>query len=53
LIRLPISRAGITGRSSPIQKLVAGPYLELFARAPRAGWDVWGNQTDKFTEAAE
>lgn len=36
-----------------IEKLVAGPYLELFARAPRAGWDVWGNQTDKFAEAAE
>lgn len=36
-----------------IQKLVAGPYLELFARAPRTGWDVWGNQTDKFAEAAE
>jgi N6-adenosine-specific RNA methylase IME4 len=36
-----------------IQKLVSGPYLELFARAPRAGWDVWGNQTDKFAEAAE
>ena len=36
-----------------IQKLVAGPYLELFARAPRSGWDVWGNQTDKFAEAAE
>jgi N6-adenosine-specific RNA methylase IME4 len=36
-----------------IQRLVAGPYLELFARAPRSGWDVWGNQTDKFAEAAE
>jgi N6-adenosine-specific RNA methylase IME4 len=36
-----------------IEKLVAGPYLELFARAPRDGWDVWGNQTDKFAEAAE
>lgn len=35
-----------------IEKLVAGPYLELFARAPRTGWDVWGNQTDKFAEAA-
>lgn len=22
--------------------------LELFARAPRVGWDVWGNETDKF-----
>ena len=21
-----------------------GPYLELFARRPRAGWDVWGNE---------
>ena len=38
---------------SRIQRLVAGPYLELFARAPRKGWDVWGNQTDKFAEAAE
>lgn len=35
-----------------IEQLVAGPYLELFARAPRAGWTVWGNQTDKFVEAA-
>jgi len=31
-----------------IQQLVAGPYLELFAREPRAGWTIWGNQTDKF-----
>lgn len=36
-----------------IERLVGGPYLELFARAPRTGWDVWGNQTDKFAEAAE
>lgn len=36
-----------------IERLVSGPYLELFARAPRTGWDVWGNQTDKFAEAAE
>ena len=34
-----------------IERLVAGPYLELFARAPRDGWTVWGNQTDKFTKA--
>lgn len=33
-----------------IERLVAGPYLELFARAPRKGWDVWGNETDKFDE---
>jgi N6-adenosine-specific RNA methylase IME4 len=31
-----------------IERLVAGPYLELFARQKRPGWDVWGNQTDKF-----
>jgi N6-adenosine-specific RNA methylase IME4 len=36
-----------------IERLVAGPYLELFARQKRPGWTVWGNQTDKFTEAAE
>ena len=26
-----------------IERLVAGPYLELFARKPRPGWDAWGN----------
>jgi N6-adenosine-specific RNA methylase IME4 len=31
-----------------IERLVAGPYLELFARTRRDGWDVWGNQVDKF-----
>lgn len=36
-----------------IEKLVAGPYLELFARAPRAGWDVWGNETNKFRPALQ
>lgn len=35
-----------------IERLVAGPYLELFARQKRAGWDCWGNQTDKFREVA-
>lgn len=34
-----------------IERLVAGPYLELFARAPREGWTVWGNQTDKFASS--
>lgn len=36
-----------------IERLVAGPYLELFARAPRKGWTVWGNETDKFDRAAD
>jgi N6-adenosine-specific RNA methylase IME4 len=31
-----------------IEALVAGPYLELFARAPRPGWAVWGNDTERF-----
>ena len=35
-----------------IQRLVDGPYLELFARQQRPGWTVWGNETDKFGEAA-
>ena len=32
-----------------IERLVDGPYLELFARADKEGWTVWGNETDKFT----
>ena len=31
-----------------IERLVAGPYLELFAREQRPGWDCWGDQVDKF-----
>jgi N6-adenosine-specific RNA methylase IME4 len=27
-----------------IERLVAGPYLELFARRPHTGWTVWGNE---------
>ena len=23
-----------------------GPYLELFARRARPGWDVWGNEVE-------
>jgi N6-adenosine-specific RNA methylase IME4 len=29
-----------------IQRLVPGPYIELFARRQREGWDVWGNQAE-------
>jgi N6-adenosine-specific RNA methylase IME4 len=40
-----------------IERLVAGPYLELFARRSRPGWTSWGNQKDYFdavrAEAAE
>lgn len=34
------------------QEYAAGPYLELFARQQRPGWDAWGNETTKFGEAA-
>lgn len=27
----------------------AGPYLELFARERRPGWDCWGNQVERFS----
>lgn len=33
---------------SRIERLVDGPYLELFARQAWPGWDVWGNQVGKF-----
>lgn len=36
-----------------IEKLVAGPYLELFARQSRPGWTSWGNEATKFDVAAE
>lgn len=34
-----------------IERLVAGPYVELFARQARPGWDAWGNEVDKFAPA--
>tara|TARA_B100000085_G_scaffold103110_1_gene93772 strand:- start:614 stop:1156 length:543 start_codon:yes stop_codon:yes gene_type:complete len=33
---------------SHIENLLEGPYIELFARTKRPGWDAWGNQVDKF-----
>lgn len=35
-----------------IERQVAGPYCELFARNTRKGWDSWGNQVGKYGEAA-
>lgn len=29
-----------------IERLVSGPYLELFARRKRAGWYSWGNEIE-------
>lgn len=35
---------------SRIEELVAGPYLEMFARTTAPGWASWGNEIDKFAE---
>jgi N6-adenosine-specific RNA methylase IME4 len=35
-----------------IERLVAGPYLELFARQSRPGWTTWGNEVGKFDAPA-
>jgi N6-adenosine-specific RNA methylase IME4 len=31
-----------------IERLVDGPYLEMFARQKWPGWDSWGNEVEKF-----
>lgn len=38
--RKPDEQYGLIEACSP------GPYLELFARHPREGWKVWGNEAD-------
>lgn len=35
-----------------VERLVDGPYCELFARARRSGWDCWGDQVGKFGAVA-
>lgn len=32
-----------------IESCSPGPFIELFARGPRKGWSVWGNQADKYS----
>lgn len=36
---------------SHIESVFKGPYIELFARAKRKGWDSWGNELEKFDES--
>lgn len=36
------------GVHARIERLVAGPYCELFARQKVKNWTVWGNETDRF-----
>lgn len=33
-----------------VEALTAGPYLEMFSRSGREGWDSWGAEADKFDE---
>jgi len=33
-----------------IERLVGGPYLELFARETKPGWDCWGDQAGLFDQ---
>lgn len=35
-----------------IEQVSPGPYLELFARRQRLGWDTWGNQALEHVEMA-
>jgi N6-adenosine-specific RNA methylase IME4 len=41
--RKPDELYGIIEACSP------GPYLELFARGPRDGWDQWGDQAEQYS----
>jgi N6-adenosine-specific RNA methylase IME4 len=36
-----------------VEDLFPGPYLDLFARGRWDGWLVWGDQVDRWGEAAE
>jgi N6-adenosine-specific RNA methylase IME4 len=36
-----------------IERLFDGPYLEMFARTARPGWDSWGNEVEKFVNQVD
>jgi N6-adenosine-specific RNA methylase IME4 len=36
-----------------IERLLLGPYIELFARKERHGWITWGNELKRTAQAAE
>jgi N6-adenosine-specific RNA methylase IME4 len=35
-----------------VEQLSPGPYLEMYARRRRLGWDVWGNEVDGLVSLA-
>lgn len=49
-MRVPVNTAASPTPCMPTSRPYAGPYAELFARQRRPGWDVWGNDTDRFTD---
>ena len=53
LIRAPRTRHSEkpAEAASRIQRLVEGPYIELFARTDRDGWDSWGHQVGEAAPA--
>jgi N6-adenosine-specific RNA methylase IME4 len=36
-----------------IEAMYAGPFLEMFSRSTRPGWDAWGNEVGKFANDNE
>lgn len=36
-----------------IEQFAPGPFLELFGRNTRKGWETWGNETEKFNQKRE
>ena len=34
-----------------VERLYPGPYLDLFSRQRRAGWDAWGREVGRFADA--
>jgi len=36
-----------------VEAYCAGPFADLFARAHRSGWDVWGDEVGRFTERVQ
>lgn len=35
-----------------VESVSPGPYLEMFARRQRLGWDTWGNEALEHVEVA-
>ena len=36
-----------------VEKVSPGPYVEVFARVPRAGWDAWGNEVSELAYSVQ